>query len=161
MKRSNKIIVVATIMTLIIAGVSMAFVSGESVNYAASVSPEIEGTWLATITIPDGPPPFPSLVTYARGGALIVTDSSAPPALGNVYQGTWTKTGPHEFTFTFVGFFYEEGALAGYFKAHETVQLEPGGDAYTGVASLEILDLDMNVIATGSSTSSATRIDAK
>ena len=140
----------------------MAFVPGESVNYAASVSPEIEGTWLATITVPDGPPPFPSLVTYARGGALIVTDSSGPPAVGNVYQGTWTKTGPHEFTFTFVGFYYDEaGALAGYFKAHETVQLEPDGDAYTGVASLEILDLDMNVIATGSSTSSATRIDAK
>ena len=129
---------------------------------SAQVSPEIEGTWLAMVTVPDGPPPFPSLVTYASGGALTVTDSGVAPALGNVYQGSWVKTGPHQFTFTFLGFQYDEsGVFSGYFRAHEIVELEPGGDVYDGVASLAILDTEMNVIMEMTSTSHATRINAK
>ena len=117
---------------------------------------------MATITVPDGPPPFPSLVTYARGGGLIVTDSSVPPALGNLNQGVWTKIGPRKYAITFLGFQYDAaGVLTGYFKAHETVQLEPGGNAYNGVTVIEILDTDLNVIATDSSTTHATRISAK
>ena len=158
----KKTLTIMGIALLIIAFGGVTLAAAPSTMNAAEVGPEIEGTWLAMITIPGEPPPFPSLVTYSRGGAVIVTDSSVPPALGNLYQGTWTRTGPHEFTFTFVGFNYdEEGVLAGYFRAHEKVQLEPDGKAYNGVASLEILDLEMNVIATGSSISHATRIDAE
>lgn len=157
----KKTLTIMGIALLIIAFGGVTLAAAPSTMNAAGVAPEIEGTWMAMITTPDAPP-FPSLVTYARGGAVIVTDSSVPPALGNLYQGTWTRTGPHEFTFTFVGFFYnEEGVLDGYFRAHETIQLEPGGKAYNGVASLEILDLEMNVIVTGSSISHATRIDAE
>jgi len=159
----KKAILIAGVTLLIIgvAGVILVNAASERTNYAAETSPEIEGTWLATITFPDGTT-FPSLVTYAGGGALIVTDSSVPPALGNVYQGAWTKTGPHEFAFTFVGFQYDEtGALIGYIRAHENLQLDPGEDVYTGETAIEILDLDMNVIATDSSTSYATRIDAE
>ena len=92
------VIVVALAATMAVIGTQS--VTAES----GAVAPELEGTWLVTVTIQDGPPPFPSLVSYARGGALIVTDSSEVPGSGNVYQGTWTKTGPHEFTFTFLGF---------------------------------------------------------
>jgi len=61
-----------------------------------------------------------------------------------------------------VGFLYDEaGVLSNYIRAHEKVQLEPGGNAYNGVTSIEILDIEMNVIATSSSISHATRIDAK
>ena len=158
---SKRLIVTVALLVIVLGGVTLAYASGESKTNAADAAPEIEGTWLAIITVPDGPPPFPSLVTYARGGAVIVTDSSGPPAVGNVYQGTWTKSGPHEFTFTFMGFMYDEtGALASYFKAHETIKLEPGGDAYNGEATLEFLDPDLNVMGTGSSTSHATRITA-
>jgi len=162
MRISTRIIVVVALLTIVFGGVTSAFAPGEDTIYAAEVSPEIEGTWLAMITSPDGPPPFPSLVTYARGGALIVTDSSVPPALGNVYQGTWTKTGPHEFAFTFLGFQYDgAGVLTGYIRAHETVQLEPGGNVYNGVTSIEILDTAQNVIVTISTISHATRINAQ
>jgi hypothetical protein len=63
---------------------------------------------LAIITVRDGIPPFPSLVTHASGGALTVTDSIVSPALGNVCQGTWVKIGPHKYTFTFLCFMYDE-----------------------------------------------------
>jgi hypothetical protein len=128
----------------------------------SAVAPEIEGTWLATITIPDGPPPFPSLLTYARGGALTVTDSSVAPALGNLYQGTWTKTGPHEFTFTFLGFQFDaNGVFASYIRVRETIHLQRDGNTYDGVSTIEFLDPVLNVIATGSSTSHATRVNAQ
>lgn len=144
-------------------GATMVLIGAQSVAAeGGAVAPEIEGTWLATITIPDGPPPFPSLVSYARGGALTVTDSSVAPALGNVYQGTWAKTGPRTFTFTFLGFQYNaDGVLAGYIRARETIQLQPGGRAYNGTTTLEFLDLDLNVVETASSTSHATRVNAQ
>ena len=162
MKISNRIIVVVALLTIVFGGVTTAFATGKDTIYAAEVGPEVEGTWLATVSIPDGPPPFPSLVTYARGGALTVTDSSVPPALGNLYQGTWTKTGSHKFAFTFLGFQYDgAGVLTGYIRAHEDVQLEPGGNVYNGITIIEILDTDQNVIVTSSSTTHATRINAK
>jgi hypothetical protein len=162
MKISNRIIVVVALLTIVFGGVTSAFATGKDTINGADVSPEIEGTWLATVSIPDGPPPFRSLLTYARGGALTVTDSGVPPAFGNVYQGTWTKTGSHKFAFTFLGFQYDgAGVLAGYIRAHEDVQVEPGGNVYNGVTILEFLDTDQNVIATSSSTTHATRIDAK
>jgi len=127
-----------------------------------AVAPEIEGTWLATITVPDGPPPFPSIMTYARGGALTATDSSGAPALGNVYQGTWTRTGSHKFAFTVLGFQYDaNGVFAGYFRVRETIRLQPDGKAYDGVATIEILDTEQNVLYTGSTTSHATRVNAQ
>jgi hypothetical protein len=160
MKKAISIVGVA-LLILVVAGVTLAYASSERANTASETSPEIEGTWLATITFPDGTT-IPSLLTYARGGALTVTDSSVPPALGNVYQGAWTKTGPHEFAFTFLGFQYDEtGALIGFIRAHENIQLDPGEDVYTGETIIEILDVDMNVIMTDSSTSYATRIAAK
>lgn len=160
MRISTRIIVVVALLTIVFGGVTSAFAPGEDTIYAAEVSPEIEGTWLATITVPDGPPPFPSLVTYARGGALTVTDSSVPPALGNVYQGTWAKIGAHKYALTFMGFSYDEaGVLTGFFRGHETLQLEPGGNAYNGVAVVEFLDINQNVIETGTTLSHATRIN--
>jgi hypothetical protein len=158
----KKAILIAGLAILIIALGGATLAATPNTMNAGVTGPKIEGTWLGAIPLPDGGT-FPSLLTYARGGALIATDSSVPPALGNVYQGTWAKTGPHEFTFTFLGFFYNEtGALDGYFRVHETVYLDPGGDSYTSDSIGEILDLDMNVIETlPGSTNYATRIDAE
>jgi hypothetical protein len=161
MKFPKRLIAFVAILAIVLGGVSLAYASNGRENSDAGVAPEIEGTWLAYISNPSMSEPFPSLLTFARGGALIVTDGSTPPALGNVFQGSWTKTGPHAYTFTFMGFLYDEnGAIAGYFKNHETVQVEPDGSAYTGVSTGEIFDLDMNQIWTGSGMSNATRIPA-
>ncbi len=141
---------------------AMALIGAQSVTADnGTAAPELEGTWLATVTIPNSPP-FPSLVTYARGGALLVTDGSVSPALGNVYQGTWIKTGSQTFAFTFWGLQYDaNGVLANYIRAHETLRLESGGSAYNGVTIIEILDLDQNVIATDSSTTHGVRVEAR
>lgn len=159
---SMKLGLLALVITFALAA-TMVLIGSQSVTAGGTASaPEIEGTWLATVTIPDGPPPFPSLLTYARGGALTVTDSSVAPALGNVYQGTWTKTGSRKFAFTFLGFQFDDaGVLTGYIRARETIQLQPGGRAYNGTTTLEFLDLNLDVVGTASSTSQATRVNAQ
>jgi hypothetical protein len=114
-------------------------------------APQIEGTWLVTVTQPQpgGPVHFPSLVTFGAGGGLVVTDSSAPPSSGNVYQGTWARTGNREVTFTFLGFQYNAaGVLSNFIRVHETVRFERSGNAYNSTLStVEILDLNQNVVA--------------
>ncbi len=128
---------------------------------SGTVAPEIEGTWLLTVTI-QGSPPFPSLVSYARGGALMVTDSGPGPAAGNVYQGTWTKTGLDAFAFTFLGFQYNaNGSLTNYVRGRDTLQIETGGLAYNGVTTIEILDTAQKVIETSNGTTHATRVNAQ
>ena len=154
-KRAFVVFVLGVMSVLLLAAFAVAQTTYATANTATggAVAPELEGTWLATVTIPDGPPPFPSLVSYARGGALIVTDSSVPPASGNVYQGTWTKTGSHEFAFTFLGFQYDaQGVFSNYIRVHETIQLESGGSAYNGVTTIEALDTAQNLIGTASAT---------
>jgi hypothetical protein len=150
------VIFVALVATLVVIGTQSA--TAES----GAVAPELEGTWLVTVTIKDGPPPFPSLVSYARGGALIVTDSSGGPAFGNVDQGTWTKTGPHEFAFTFLGFQYDaNGIFTNYIRGRETLRLERGGNTYNGVTTVDILDTAQNVIATSMGITHGTRVNAQ
>jgi hypothetical protein len=160
MKFPKRLIAFVALLAIVLGGVSLAYASNGRENSDAGVAPEIEGTWLAYID--NGSiPPFPSLVTYGRGGALIVTDGGTAPAIGNVYQGTWTKTGPHAYTFTFMGFIYDEtGVLAGYFKTHETVQVEQDGNVYNGVTEGQIFDVDMNLLAEFGGTTHATRIPA-
>jgi hypothetical protein len=80
---------------------------------------------------------------------LVVTDSSAPPSSGNVYKGTWARSGNREVTFTFLGFQYDAaGVLASYIRVHEIVRFERSGNAYNSTLStVEILDLNLNVVA--------------
>ena len=162
-KRAFVVTVLGVTVALLLAAFAFTQTTQANPNTTAgrAVAPELEGTWLVTVTIPDGPPPFPSLVTYARGGALTVTDSSLPPASGNVYQGTWARTGPREFAFTFLGFQYDaQGVFSNYIRVRETVRLHRSGNAYNGVTAIEVLDTAMNVIETASATTHATRITA-
>ena len=77
-------------------------------------------------------------------------------------QGTWTKTGPHEFAFTFLGFQHDaNGIFTNYLRGRETLRLEPGGNAYNGVTTIDVLDTAQNVISTASATTHGTRVNAQ
>ena len=162
--KSMKFGLLALVVTIALAATMVLIGSQPAAGEGGTVAPELEGTWLATISIESGgPPPFEGLNTYARGGALIVTDGGVPPASGYVYQGSWTKTGPGQFSSAFLGFKYDAttGARTGYIRIHETDHLQPDGKTYDGVATIEILDTAQNVIVTVSATSHATRISAQ
>jgi hypothetical protein len=144
MKRGALALIVAVAIVFLAALVGSQ--SGQA--QGGAVAPQIEGSWLATVNSPDIPDPFPALLTFGAGGALLVSDSSFSPANGNVYQGTWIRKGGREIAFSFLGFqFDDEGKLAGYIRVHETIRLDQSGNTYnTVVGTLEFLDVNQTVV---------------
>jgi hypothetical protein len=154
---------VALVATVAMVCVATWVGSQPSQAQGGAVAPQIEGSWLATITIPDVPP-FPSLLTFGAGGALVVTDGSVSPASGHVYQGTWARKGDHQIVFSFWGLNYDAaGVLVGYLRVHETIKLDPSRDAYNSVVSkIEVLDVNQNVVfGPVEATTHGTRINAE
>jgi len=154
----------ALIATMLV--VSLAALPGSRSAQAqgGAVAPQIEGSWHVIVSSPDIPVPFPSLMTFCAGGGVVVTDSSLPPSLGNVYHGTWARNGAHEITFKFLGFQYDAaGVLSGYIRVHETIRLERSGNTYNSISSaLEFLDVDQNVVfGPFLATTHGTRINAE
>ena len=118
----------------------------------------IEGSWLLTVTIPGGPPPFRSLETFGGGGAFVAT-SSGPPAMVSSAHGTWTRTGPREFVVTFLQFQYDAaGVHSGYLRVRERRRLGSSGNVFSGTGTFENLDTDFNVLLSGDVTTHGTRI---
>jgi hypothetical protein len=69
-----------------------------------AVAPQIEGTWLLTVTTPPeaGRPPFKVLASFARGGVFTASaesDQATPPQ-----NGAWEKVGPNEYASTALSF---------------------------------------------------------
>ena len=69
-----------------------------------AVAPQIEGTWLLTVTTPPeaGRPPFKVLASFARGGvfnASAESDQATPPQ-----NGTWKMVGPSVYASTALSF---------------------------------------------------------
>jgi hypothetical protein len=118
-------------------------------------APQIEGSWQVTVS-PTDLPPFPSLLTYAAGGGLTGVDG-----VSNVH-GTWAGKGGNTFVFTFVELLFDStGAFTGSVRIRETFTLEPGGAAYNGVWTGEVLDPDGNVVVPIGGTTHGTRINAE
>ena len=116
-------------------------------GYIDNNVPQLEGSWLVTVTldVENGPPPFETLQSYTAGGVVIGTDPSVYPLYGlrvtqTAYQGTWAKKQHRTFSFTMIGFQWDETVdppvlWKGIIK--EDVTVEPGGDAYTGKGTVE------------------------
>jgi hypothetical protein len=152
----------AVIVVMVIVALSAFFGSQSGHAQAGAVAPQLEGSWLVTVTIPDGPPPFRAIETFAAGGALVVTDGATPPSVGHVYQGTWARTGRNQFGFTFLGLQYDAaGVFSNFIRVRITLTFEPNGDAYNGVGTVEGLDPDQNVTFSADLTTHGTRINAQ
>jgi len=139
--------------------------SGEA-NFESSEA-RLEGSWLATVTMPDGTT-FESPLSFCAGGAMIVSDPSVFPLfpMTTAYHGTWTKTGRREFVFTVVGFQYDDVEDAfpnGLYKIiiKETDTIEPDGDTYNGSGTVEFYSLDGTMVGTMTTPTHAVRIKAE
>jgi len=159
--KSGSLALIATVVTVFL----VALIGSQSSQAeGGAVAHQIEGSWLSTVSSPDIPVPFPALGTFGAGGALVVTDTSVSPSLGNVYHGTWVRKGHREFAFSFLGFQFDAaGVFSGYVRVHETIRLEPSGNAYNSISStVEFLDVNLNVVAGPfPGTTHGTRINAE
>jgi len=124
-----------------------------------------EGSWLASITFPDGQT-FQAPMSYCAGGAMVVSDPTVFPLKATAYHGTWIKTGRREFVFTMVGFIYDEVG-ARYPKGISKIVIkeidtfEPDGDTYNGTGTVEIYGPDGTQVATYPTPTHAVRIKAE
>ena len=83
---------------------SMEILVGGLSKGGGTKAPQIEGTWLLTVTTPPaaGRPPFEVLISFASGGVFLASaesDQGTPPQ-----QGAWAKTGANEYTATALAF---------------------------------------------------------
>lgn len=109
--------------------------------------PRIEGAWFVTITPPDPSAPLGRAVaTYAAGGALTIVLPS-PPGAQTIFAGAWERNGRRRFRLTALSFVYDpRGTFVSIVRLRETVTLEPDGDTYQGLGTVELLDIDGNLI---------------
>jgi hypothetical protein len=142
--------------------------SGE--GNAGSSEARLQGSWLVTVIldIPDGPPPFEVLQSYADGGVVVGSDPSTFPVYHKItaFHGTWTQTGRREFAFTAIEFQYddvEDGDPDGLYRlmVKEAVTVEPDGDTYNGKGTVEMYGPDGKLVRVFPDTTHGVRIRAE
>ena len=122
----------------------------------------LEGSWEVTAT-QEGAPPFEVLASYTAGGVALSGDPTwFPLCMNTVYCGAWARKGPREFVSTWRGFAYDP-AIAGLWKIliKETLRIEPDGDTYNGVGTVELYAPDGTVLGPFPDTTHAVRIKAE
>ena len=122
---------------------------------------QLEGSWVITVTavVPPGVPPPPvrtAYVTFARGGASILSDRLAPFA--NPGHGAWEHRGSNEFLWTFIGDnFNAMGNFVGTLKVRNKLSVT-GPDTFSGVNNSEARDAAGNLLFSGCNTVQGQRI---
>lgn len=116
----------------------------------------IEGTWRLTVTrVGLTPPTFTGFVTFAAGGSVVEVN----PINQSTGVGVWTKLGDHRYRWVFTRFrFNPAGVAVATASAVETDTVGQDAETFEGTSTVEIRDLDGNVIGSGTATTRATRV---
>ena len=127
----------------------------------------IVGVWITTVTprncqtgLAVGPP-FQSLVTYNKGGTMAEYGANPATPFRTNGQGIWKQTNGHRrYAIAFTFFPLTPGGIPiGRLRVEQTVKLSQNGNGNESSGSFVLRDPNGNVIATGCSTSTATRFE--
>ena len=164
-------------------GMTQIFVSGKqkegdtAAPPAAKSSKGLEGVWRTTVTqrncqtgavikIAQG------IVAYHQGGTMSESSNALGPAFRSPGFGVWEKEGPSTYTASFIFQRYNpaDGTFAGTQVITSTIELggigvgggpsrtsDPG--AYETTTSIQIFDVNDNLLGTGCATATATRFE--
>lgn len=157
---------------LMLFGATQIFVSGqEKVNSSlepplVSSARTIEGVWQTTVTqrncqtgeairISKG------LATYYERGTMSETSNALPPALRSPGHGVWEKESRSTYSASFIfQRFNPDGTYAGTQKITSAIELGGrNGNTYATTTSIQIFDVNDNLIGTGCATATATRFE--
>jgi len=126
----------------------------------------IQGAWRTTVTIRNcatgaAITSFPGLQTFNKGGTVAETATGGPPSSRTPGHGIWSRgEGAQNYSFVFMfDRFNADGTYAGSQKVRGAVTLGASGDELSVVSSTEIYNPAGQLIATGCSTATATRIE--
>jgi hypothetical protein len=161
-------VALAVIFSLTVAQVPVSGQEGQSPEL--SVAPaqggkagKLEGTWRVEVTLRNcqtGAPirTIQALNTYLDGGSMLETGGSSP--FRSPSHGIWQHVGGRNFTATFLFFrFNPDGTPAGTQKVTRNIEVGGDGNQFTATASVEIFDVNDNLIATGCATETARRFE--
>jgi hypothetical protein len=121
----------------------------------------LEGSWVITVTavVPPGVPPPPvrnAYVSFARGGASILSDRLAPFA--NPGHGAWEHRGGNEFAWTFIADNFDAaGNFLGTLKVRVKIIIT-GSDTFVGVDNAEVRSPAGNLVFSACNTIRGERI---
>jgi hypothetical protein len=148
--RKRIAIVIAGLLVLAALAAAAGLASGSAAN--SSEGHRLDGTWMVTVTRINPPPGVPatfeSLMSYARGGVMIETSSTAAAARRSPGLGQWERIGNDLFA-TSMWFFRSDpatGANLGTQEVDRTVRLSADGDSFTAVAVAHQFDVDGNPV---------------
>lgn len=139
-------------------------------DQGATNAKKITGSWIVTVSPTGAPFTFQGLLTFTDGGGVIASAQgdillNAPPgvaAVATAGHGSWARTGPHEYSFTFRQIFYDaDGDFQGGAKIRNVATMDSSGAVWTSQFQFEWFDADGNVIFAGDGTQHATRIEVE
>ena len=118
-------------------------------------SRKIVGTWVVTYTV-EGEPFGQAFIQWHDDGTEW-ENINLPLSGGNVCVGSWVSVDRKDVSRNHIGWLYTNGDLSGYFTETESDHLDTA-DSYSGTNDQKIYDLNGNVLAEVTGTSSAVRL---
>ena len=129
----------------------------------------IQGAWRTMVTgvncqtgDPLGPP-FPSLLTFNKGGTMSEygINPGSSPALRSPGHGVWQhELSWQDYSYAFTFYRYNSsGVFIGSQRVRSALELGVSGDEFTTHAAVEILDANGNVITTFCAAAAGTRFE--
>lgn len=115
----------------------------------------IVGTWYVAYTVEGNP--FANAYIQWHDDGTEWENIDLPISGGNICMGEWVPAGRKTFSRDHVGWLYTDGTVSGYFTETETDKLSKDENSYAGTNEQKIYDLDGNLLADVTGTSSANR----
>jgi len=143
---------------------SLVFAQGESRSESGR-GDRLEGTWDVQVTIRNCQTgaairTFASITTFMSGGTLLDSTSGIPQALKTPGHGVWSHTGGRNYRFKFKSFSFDaSGNFTGWTIITHEGHLNRRADESESAGTAEIYAPNGNLIATGCSTTTATRFE--
>lgn len=125
----------------------------------------LEGTWDVQVSLRDCQSgatiaTFPSLTMFMFGGTLLDSTAGIPQALKTPGHGVWSHLGGDVYRFSFKQFSFDPaGNFTGWINITHDATLDRSGLQYTSAGTAQIYAPNGNLVATGCSTTTASRFN--
>lgn len=174
MKRIRKSVARVVLMSMLSVGLATAIYLASTFNVQAhkqsgqgqseSEAAKLEGTWRVEITVRvcqtgEVIRTFPALSTYNKGGTMNTVVGGSSPARVSADYGIWRHVGGHSYTaLTDAFLFNAAGERTGTQRVTRYIEFGEDADHNTANTTIEILDVNGNLLLTGCATATGTRM---
>ena len=158
-KNRSRLILLGALMTAVLSMAAFGHARG------STGGGRLDGSWNVRVSITNCQTgavvrSFDSMTQFMTGGTLIDSTSYVPQALKTPGQGIWEHTTGQDYRFKIKAFTYDTaGNYTGYTVVQHDANLAFTGDYYESQGTLEVHSPAGVIVATGCSTTTATRME--